>query len=309
MSKVFENSHDENRISKHNLALLNNYQFHLKVEKGLSENSINSYQLDINNLLTEIDKDIEKITNKDVIDFLVTLQELGLANSSIARKRSSIRSFLKFLVDEEVPLQVVIDDIPSIKPSKRLPDVLSVKEMFKLLDNIPLEKPVDVRNKAMLELMYATGIRISETIDLSIHDIFWEEEVIRVLGKGGKQRVVPVAGASLKYLKKYINTSRAILRKGKSVDILFLNRFGDKLSRMGVWKVIDKLTKTSGISKHVSPHTFRHSFATHLLEAGANLRVVQMLLGHSSINTTQIYTNIDSSFIKQEHRLHHPRSQ
>lgn len=294
-------------LSKHNRALLQNYQYHLKVEKGLSENSIKSYQLDICNLLSEIDKDIESITNKDIIDFFVTLQELGLTNSSIARKRSSIRSFLKFLIEEEMQISAVVDDIPRIKPSKRLPDVLSVKLMFKLLDNIPIKKPTDLRNKAMLELMYATGIRISETIDLSIHNIFWDEEVIRVLGKGGKQRVVPVAGTSMNYLKKYCNSARALLRRDNNIDIVFLNRFGNKLSRMGVWKVIDKLADSAGISKHISPHTFRHSFATHLLEAGANLRVVQMLLGHSSINTTQIYINIDNSFIRQEHRLHHPR--
>ena len=294
-------------LSKHNRALLQNYQYHLKVEKGLSENSIESYENDISNLLTQVEKDIEKITNKDIISFFVTLQELGLTNSTIARKRSSIRSFLKFLIAEEINVVSDVDDIPSIKPSQRLPDVLSVKQMLKLLDSIPTEKPTDLRNKAMLELMYATGIRISETIDLSMHDVYWDDKVVRVLGKGGKQRVVPVAQKSLNYLKEYFDSSRLILRKDKSTDILFLNRFGNKLSRMGVWKVIDKITQEAGISKHVSPHTFRHSFATHLLEAGANLRVVQMLLGHSSINTTQIYINIDNTFIIQEHRLYHPR--
>ncbi|RLC54497.1 MAG: hypothetical protein DRH89_09500 [Candidatus Cloacimonadota bacterium] len=132
--------------------------------------------------------------------------------------------------------------------------------------------------------------------------------MVRVLGKGGKQRVVPIAQKSLNYLKEYFDSARSLLQKDKSTDVLFLNRFGNKLSRMGVWKVIDKITQEAGISKHVSPHTFRHSFATHLLEAGANLRVVQMLLGHSSINTTQIYINIDNTFIMQEHRLYHPRS-
>ena len=255
-----------------------------------------------------MEKNIENISNKDIINFFVTLQELGLTNSTIARKRSSIRSFLKFLIDEDLDILADIDDIPSIKPSQRLPDVLNVNQMLKLLDSIETEKPTDMRNKAMLELMYATGIRISETINLSMHDVYWDEKLVRVLGKGGKQRVVPIAQESLKYLKKYFNSARTILRKDKDTDILFLNRFGNKLSRMGVWKVIDKISQEAGISKHVSPHTFRHSFATHLLEAGANLRVVQMLLGHSSINTTQIYINIDNSFIMQEHRLYHPRN-
>lgn len=296
------------KLSRHNRALLQNYQYHLKVEKGLSENSIESYENDISNLLTQVEKNVEKITNKDIIDFFVTLQEFGLTNSTIARKRSSIRSFLKFLIEEEITISTDVDDIPSIKPSQRLPDVLSVKQMLKLLDSISTKKPTDLRNKAILELMYATGIRISETINLSIHEVYWDDKVVRVLGKGGKQRVIPIAQKSLNYLKEYYNSARSLLLKDKSTDILFLNRFGDKLSRMGVWKVIDKLTTDAGISKHVSPHTFRHSFATHLLEAGANLRVVQMLLGHSSINTTQIYINIDNTFIMQEHRLYHPRS-
>ncbi|MCK5051146.1 MAG: tyrosine recombinase [Candidatus Cloacimonetes bacterium] len=295
------------KLSKHNRAQLQNYQYHLKVEKGLSKNSIESYENDICNLLSEVEKDIEKITNKDIINFFVTLQEIGLTNSTIARKRSSIRSFLKFLLEEEVEISADVDDIPSIKSSQRLPDVLSVKQMIKLLDSIPTEKPTDMRNKAMLELMYATGIRISETIDLSMHDVYWDDKLVRVMGKGGKQRVVPIAQVSMNYLKEYFDSARSLLRKDKNTDILFLNKFGNKLSRMGVWKVIDKITKEAGISKHVSPHTFRHSFATHLLEAGANLRVVQMLLGHSSINTTQIYINIDNTFIMQEHRLYHPR--
>ncbi len=296
------------KLSKHNRALLQNYQFHLKVEKGLSENSIISYENDICNLLTQVEKNIEDISNKDIINFFVTLQELGLTNSTIARKRSSIRSYLKFLIEEEIAILTDVDNIPSIKPSKRLPDVLNVRQMLKLLDSIPAEKPTDLRNKAMLELMYATGIRISETINLSMHDVYWDEKLVRVLGKGGKQRVVPIADKSLKYLDEYFKTARPLIRKDKDTDILFLNRFGNKISRMGVWKVIDKITQEAGISKHVSPHTFRHSFATHLLEAGANLRVVQMLLGHSSINTTQIYINIDNSFIRQEHRLYHPRN-
>jgi len=296
------------KLSKHNRALLKNYQYHLKVEKGLSENSIVSYENDICNLLTQEEKNIEDITNKDIINFFVTLQEIGLTNSTIARKRSSIRSYLKFLIEEGIDILADVDDIPSIKPAHRIPDVLNIKQMLKLLDSILKEKPTDLRNKAMLELMYATGIRISEAINLSMHDVFWDEKLIRVLGKGGKQRVVPIADKSLKFLVEYFETARPLIRKDKDTDILFLNRFGNRLSRMGVWKMIDRITLEAGISKHVSPHTFRHSFATHLLEAGANLRVVQMLLGHSSINTTQIYINIDNSFIKQEHRLYHPRN-
>ncbi len=292
----------------HNKALINNYKYHLQVEKGLSDNSIKSYINDINDLVFYHNKKLETLNNKDIIDYLVNLQEIGLTKSSIARKRSSIKSIFKFLLDEDIEITVKIDEIPTIKYSQKLPDVLSVNEMLKLLEKIPTEKATDIRNKAMLELMYASGTRISETIKLSIHDISWDESVIRVLGKGSKQRVVPVAKQSLIFLKKYIETARKNLKKEKSTDIVFLNRFGNEISRMGVWKVIKKLTKIAGITKHVSPHTFRHSFATHLLEAGANLRVVQMLLGHSSINTTQIYTNVDTDFIVKEHKLYHPRS-
>ena len=262
---------------------------------------------DLEDVICYLDKRLERISNNDIIDYLVNLQEIGLQNSSIARKRSSIKMLFKFLEEEEIEVIVEIDKIPPIKYSQKLPDVLSLDEMFKLLDNIPTEKPTDMRNKAMLELMYASGLRISELINLSIHDIYWDEEVVRVLGKGSKQRDVPIAGKSLKFIHKYFHQARNELKKEKSTDYLFLNRFGNKLSRMGVWKVIDKLSLQVGIKKHVSPHTFRHSFATHLLEAGANLRVVQMLLGHASINTTQIYTNIDRSFIIKEHKLYHPR--
>ena len=194
-----------------------------------------------------------------------------------------------------------------MKYTQKLPDVLSVNEMLKLLESISTTTPIGLRNKAMLELMYASGLRISETINLSIHDFIWDERIVRVLGKGSKQRVVPIAESSFEFILQYREKGRSQLKKTSETDIFFLNRFGRKLSRMGVWKQIVKISMECGIKKHVSPHTFRHSFATHLLEAGANLRVVQMLLGHASINTTQIYTNIDSSFIRKEHKLYHPR--
>ncbi len=294
-------------INFHNKAILNNYKFQLQVERGLSQNTIDSYIIDLSDLIAYHHKEWEKLTNNDIIDYLVNLQEIGLMNSSIARKRSSIISFFKFLIEEEIDVLIEIENIPHIKYSQKLPDVLSLNEMLKFLDNIPTQKATDMRNKAMLELMYASGLRISETINLSIHDVYWTEEVVRVLGKGGKQRVVPIAEKSLEFVRQYYDKARKQLRKEKNTDYLFLNKFGNKLSRMGIWKVIDKLTLLAGIKKHISPHIFRHSFATHLLEAGVNLRVVQILLGHASINTTQIYTNIDRSFIIKEHKLYHPR--
>jgi integrase/recombinase XerD len=211
------------------------------------------------------------------------------------------------MAEEDVDLKLSLSDIPSIHYDQKIPDVLSLNEMLKLLDSIPLESPLNWRSKAMLELMYASGLRISETINLTTHDIYWQEKVVRVLGKGRKQRIVPVAEKSLAFVHHYLHNFRPHLESIHKNDFLFLNRLGDPLSRMGAWKIIDKLARQAGIKKKVSPHTFRHSFATHLVEAGANLRVVQLLLGHVSINTTQIYSNIDKKFIIKEHRLYHPR--
>lgn len=296
-----------NETFVHNKAYLNNFRYHLKVEKGLSLNSVKSYYGDVNDLLGYCNMKIEEIIAKNVIDYFVSLQQLGLTNSSLARKRSSLKSFVNFLEEEEISLLLDFSKIPIIKYSPKLPDILSLEEMLKFLDSLPQDTALDSRNKAMLELMYASGLRISEVIELTIHDVMWNENLVRVMGKGGKQRVVPIAEESIYFLKKYYQKDRPILSKEKKNAVFFLNRFGDKLSRMGIWKMIEKKCEIAGVKKHVSPHTFRHSFATHLLEAGANLRVVQMLLGHSSINTTQIYTNIDNRFIIKEHKLYHPR--
>ena len=294
-------------LDAHNLSLLNGFLFFLKVEKGLTENTVTSYCTDIRDLLLFISKKAELITSKHIINYFIELQSLGISRASLARKRSSIKSFYTFLEEEGFPIQFNQKDIPAIKYNHNLPDVLSVKQMKKFLHSIPAETTLEKRDIAMLELLYASGIRISELISLTIHDIEWQENLIRVTGKGRKQRVVPVVQTTMDKIHSYLVTSRELLRKQKSIDVLFLNRFGNKLSRMGVWKIIQKYNQISGLQMQISPHTFRHSFATHLLEAGANLRIVQLLLGHVSINTTQIYTNIDIAFIKQEHKKYHPR--
>lgn len=293
---------------QHNLAYLNSFRYHLKVEKGLSVNSIDSYISDLKDLLGYCNKQVEDLEAKDIIDYFVSLQYLGLENSSIARKRSSLKALVKFLDEEEIELKLDFSQVPTIKYSQKLPDILSLREMLKLLDSIDVSTPLGSRNKAMLELMYASGLRISEVIELTVHDIIWDESLVRVMGKGSKQRIVPIAEESLGYIKHYFQLDRSKILKEKQNGYLFLNRFGNKLSRMGIWKILDKQVLIAGIKKHISPHTMRHSFATHLLEAGANLRVVQLLLGHTSINTTQIYTNIDNRFIIKEHKLYHPRS-
>ncbi|RLC51267.1 MAG: tyrosine recombinase, partial [Candidatus Cloacimonadota bacterium] len=228
----------KNELSPHNLALLNNFHYHLKVEKGLSQNSLESYGNDISDFLIYLKKDAEKIVSSDVIDYFVGLQEIGLAASSIARKRSAIRTFYKFLEEEEIEISLEIDDIPAVKYSQNLPDVLSVREMMRFLENIPTDNPLGIRNKAMFELMYASGLRISETINLTIHNIYWQEKIVNVMGKGGKQRLVPIAEKSLRFVENYFKHARVELLKDKESDIMFLNRFGNKMSRMGVWKII-----------------------------------------------------------------------
>ncbi len=295
-------------LTNHNRALLNNFQYHLQVEKGLSENSISGYSKDLHDFFLCLDKPAEKISTTEIMNYFVQLQEIGLAHTSIARKRSSIKTFYSFMLEEEIAILVKLEKLPKIKFSQKLPQILSVREMLYLLDSITTENTLGMRNKAMLELLYASGLRVSELINLTIHDIYWQDKIVRVTGKGNKQRLVPVAEKSLKFVVDYYNNNRNFLKKNRETAIMFLNRFGNPLTRMGVWKIINKIALKAGIKKHISPHTFRHSFATHLLEAGANLRIVQTLLGHVSINTTQIYTNIDRSFIIKEHKLYHPRS-
>ena len=194
------------------------------------------------------------------------------------------------------------------KLSKNLPIVLSVEEMESILSSPDYSTKLGVRDKAVLELLYACGIRVSEIIGLKISDLFLKEDVIRVFGKGSKERIVPIGSSAIRWVEDYLLRSRPLLEKRlKSENILFLNNRGTKLSRMGLWKIIDRYTKEAGIKKEVHPHTFRHSFATHLLEGGADLRAVQEMLGHADISTTQIYTHIDRDFIKQVHKEFHPR--
>ena len=290
-----------------NIALINGFKFYLKVEKGLSENTVINYLSDIKEFINFNEKDLAEYKEYDVINFLSALQDVGIQNTSIARKRSSIKALFEYLADEYERVIVDFSSIPSIRYRRNFPDVLSIKEMFKLLDSIETKTPLGFRNKAMFELMYACGLRVSEVTDISIHDIYWNEKMIRIQGKGSKQRIVPIADTSFEYVLTYLKSYRPIILKTKRNDILFLNKFGNKLTRMGIWKVLKKIATDAKIKSHISPHTIRHSFATHLLERGANLRVIQLLLGHESINTTQIYTNIDTKYIIKQHKKYHPR--
>jgi len=297
-----------NILSPRLVSALNSFLYYLKVEKGMAKNSVDAYQKDLEDFLQYNPKPLQDYRANDIIDYLVTLQSIGLVNASIARKRVAIKQFFKYLEKEEIPVQVDFEQVPRIKLTQHLPDVLTVEEMFHLLDSLPTEKPLEIRNKAMMELLYATGLRISELLGLTVHDIIWNEKVLLIRGKGSKQRYVPVLDNVLELVSGYIARVRPILMKEKKNDYVFLNTFGNKMSRMGFWKILQQAVTEAKLKKEVTPHTFRHSYATHLLEAGVNLRIVQTLLGHASLNTTQIYTHVDIHYLVETHRMYHPRA-
>lgn len=284
----------------------------LKLERNLSENSIRSYKSDLQKFFTFLEKsslqDWNEVTHKLVSLFLQELKREGLTSSSAARYLSTIRGFFDYLSVNNYIEKDPTERVSSAKVSRKLPTVLSYNEIEMILDQTNTKDKLGLRDRTILELLYSSGLRVSELIDLKITDLFLDDEVIRVTGKGSKQRIVPVGSSAISWLNEYMVKARPLLeKKAKSKNHVFLNSRGSKLSRMGVWKIVEKYTKDAGITKEVHPHTFRHSFATHLLEGGANLRSVQEMLGHSDISTTQIYTHIDREYIKQMHKDFHPR--
>jgi len=289
-------------------SLLSSFVYHLKVERGMAKNSIDSYRQDLRDFLLFEPKEIGQYETNDLVNYLLALQELGLVNTSLARKRVALGQFFGFLKDNDIPVKVDMDLVPRIKLGIHLPDFLSVDEMFTLLGSLPQGSALEIRNRLMMELLYATGMRISELLGLTLHDLKLSERVILVHGKGSKQRYVPFVESLDELFDKYLNLARPILLKLKQSELLFLNNRGGKMSRMGFWKILRKAVIEAKINKDVTPHTFRHSFATHLLEGGVNLRIVQALLGHSSIDTTQIYTHVDMRRLIETHTLYHPRA-
>ena len=293
-------------------AFLKEYLSILKLERNLSENTIESYKNDILSLLNFLDEksvsDLSEVKPAQLNDFFRILNKLGLTSRTAARYYSSIKGFFNYLYLNKYILKNPVEKLSAPKISRNLPVVLTINEIEKILSVPDIDDKLGLRDKALLELLYACGIRVSELINLKIFDLFFDEEIIRVFGKGSKERIVPVGSSAVKWVNEYLKKSRPLLeKKMKSENILFLNVRGTKLSRMGIWKIISKYSKAAGIKKEVHPHTFRHSFATHLLEGGADLRAVQEMLGHADISTTQIYTHIDREFIKQVHKDYHPR--
>jgi integrase/recombinase XerD len=284
----------------------------LKLERNLSDNTIASYKNDLSSLLNFLKDsgvdDPSEIKSKLLNDFFGVLTRLGLSSRSSARYYSSLKGFFGYLFSASYIEINPMEKVSAPKVSKGLPNVLNINEIESILSGPDVSKKLGLRDKALLETFYACGLRVSELINLKISDMFLNEEMIRVFGKGSKERFVPIGSSAIKWIDEYLKNSRPLLeKKSKSQHVLFLNNRGTKLSRMGIWKIVSSYAKLAGIKKEVHPHTFRHSFATHLLEGGADLRAVQEMLGHVDISTTQIYTHIDRDYIKQVHRDYHPR--
>jgi integrase/recombinase XerD len=296
------------------------YLHFLALEKNASLNTIISYRLDINRYLRFLErKDIARpddITELHAAEFLRTLRDGGLSPRSITRCNTSLKSFHKFMVGEGITTKNPVEGVDVPRLERSLPGVLSQAEVDAILNQLDAEiersterkKRLLLRDRAILEVLYATGIRVSELILLKQRDILEDEETVRVFGKGLRERLVPIGKSALRWIEKYKIGCRVELeKKGEGQDALFLNARGRPMTRMAIWKIVQAYTRKAGIQKEVHPHTFRHSFATHLLEGGADLRAVQEMLGHSDISTTQIYTHIDREYLKEVHRTYHPR--
>ena len=291
------------------LSLNDEYHLYLKLEKALSDNSIEAYERDLLKLetyLADIHLKAEDASNEILRDFIIEIASLGIQPRSQARVLSSIRSFYHFLIYKNKRDDDPTELLESPKTGLRLPEVLSVKEIDRIIEAIDLSKAEGQRNKAIIETLYGSGLRVSELINLELSKVYFAEGYMLVEGKGSKQRLVPLSPQSIRQIELW-KVDRNLLRVKKgSEDVLFLNRRGGKLTRAMIFTIVKELAAMAGIRKNVSPHTFRHSFATHLLENGANLRAIQQLLGHESITTTELYTHIDVHFLRETILEFHP---
>lgn len=293
--------------------ILKDFETYLRLEKSFSENTINSYLNDLKSLkLYALEKDIKanKMTQSDVSDFLNEKIVSGIKPISQARFISSLRAFYKYLLYEDLIKVNPISLIEFPKLQKKLPDILSVEEIDQLLSSIDANKAESVRDIAIIETLYGSGLRVSELVNIELSNIDFDAQLIKIRGKGNKERLVPMSQTSICCIKKYLVEYRANVNiKPKENDILFLSkRTGKRLSRTMILIIVKNLAQRAEIKKTISPHTFRHSFATHLIEGGADLRVVQEMLGHESIMTTEIYTHLDSTYLKDTILRYHPRS-
>ncbi len=284
------------------------------LEKGLSNNTRLAYRNDIDRYLEFLEeqniRQIESIASRHIRNLVVLLSNLGMASSSIARNITAIRMFHRFLMNENILSFDPTDNMEVPKSGRKLPTFLEIHEIELLLSQPDVQLPKGIRDRAILETLYATGVRVSELVGIARSSIIEEEGFIRILGKGSKERLVPIGSVALEWIRKYQESVRPSLLKGiRRSDILFLSMHGRPLTRIAVWQILRSYVAQAGIEKRVSPHTLRHSFATHLLEGGADLRSVQEMLGHADISTTQIYTHLDREYLKEVIQTFHPREQ
>jgi integrase/recombinase XerD len=291
--------------------LLERFADFLAVEKGASTRTQDAYARDVARF---VDFALIKgatgpaaVTPKVLREFVYQLKDLGLSPSSIRRNVSAVRSYFRFLIGDGHVTRDPSERLEMPQRWRTLPEVLTVPEIQKLLAAPTMDDPLYFRDRAMLEIAYGAGLRVSESIGIGVKDALLDEGLVRVFGKGSKERLVPIGRSAIGALAIYLREQRPKLERGEGRGVLFLNARGEPLSRMGAWKILRKYVDRAGITKAVSPHTLRHSFATHLLEGGADLRAVQEMLGHADISTTQIYTHVDREYLRQVHRRYHPR--
>jgi len=292
--------------------LLESFNDFLVLEQGASPRTDEAYGRDLARFATyAVSRGAvgpADVTARLLREYVYHLKDLGLAPASIRRNVSALRTYFKFLLGEGRVTHDPSERLESPKRWRTLPEVLSVAEVDKLLASPTLDDPLVFRDRALLELAYGAGLRVSEWISIGVRDVMFDEGLVRVFGKGSKERLVPIGRRAIGALASYVRELRPRLEHGEGRGALFLNARGQPLTRMGAWKILQKYVARAGIEKHVSPHTLRHSFATHLLEGGADLRAVQEMLGHADISTTQIYTHVDREYLRTVHRQYHPRA-
>lgn len=292
---------------------LKDYLTMLRVERNLAVNSLDAYSRDLKRYLTYLQDDtgiktMQRIRPKHIRGFIRCLNDVHLAPASVSRVFSAIRSYHNFLTSEKLVLDNPAQLLEAPRLPHKLPEVLTVEEVDAIIAAIDRDHPMSLRDLAIIECLYSAGLRVTELCDLKLTGLLFETEMVRIIGKGSKERFVPLGAPALKMLDEYLKYLRpGLSRKGKNTGYLFLSRNGRQLTRMAVWNILKRWSGAAGITKQISPHTLRHSFATHLLEGGADLRAVQEMLGHADISTTQIYTHLDKAYLKEVHRTFHPR--
>lgn len=291
---------------------LEEFIYYLAVERGLAENTLISYRGDLQQFLHYLDiraeKSVQEACRDDILSYLSDQRYSNKTAATVSRHLAAIKAFYHFLFHESLISLDPTSDLETPKLVKKLPRILTEEEIKILLSQPEEEKPAGMRDKAMLELLYATGLRVSEMISLNLDNIDLKVSFVRCFGKGSKERIVPLGTVACKYLRKYLERGRPKLQKTPREEALFLNYRGKRLTRQGCWKIIKKYSRKAGINKEITPHTLRHSFATHLLENGADLRSVQEMLGHADVTTTQIYTHLTHGKIKETYNRAHPRA-